>query len=124
MKTETGGTAMYCPKCEKITSCKGVSPREINRGLQSGQRFYQRAHTDLHFFRRGRICQVCDHRFISAETRESFIDELVELRDALAVIKHDTEEYVLASKKTSRSLRGLTKSLAKLRALKAYQLQK
>jgi len=56
--------------------------------------------------------------------REDFVEELVELRDALAAIKKDAEQYIKDSEKTSQSLDGLTTSLGKLRALKIYKKQK
>jgi len=117
----TGGTAMWCPECEKLTTCKGASPTEVAEGVNSGRRFYQSNHSDVHFFRRGRICLNCGHRFLTAETRESFLDELVELRDSLSTIKRDTEQYLKDSNATSASLTALNSSLTKLRALKVYQ---
>ena len=114
---------MWCPKCEKITTCKAVSPREVNRFVPSSRRFYKQKHDDVQFFRRGRICLACRHKFLSAEARETFLTELVELRDALAVIKRDAEQYITDSQQTSKSLTSLNDSLGKLRALKIYQKQ-
>lgn len=114
---------MWCPKCEKITSCKAVSPRDINRLLPSSRRFYKKLHEDVHFFRRGRVCLTCQHKFLSAEAREDFLTELVELRDALSVIKRDAEQYVADSIRTANTLTNLNESLDKLRALKIYQKQ-
>jgi hypothetical protein len=119
----TGGTEMWCSKCKKLTICKAVSPREIYPTLPSSRRFYKTAHEDVHFFRRGRICLVCNHKFLSAESSEMFLHELVELRDALAVIKQDTEQYLKDAETTAASLSSLNDSLSKLRALKVYQKQ-
>jgi DNA-directed RNA polymerase alpha subunit len=52
---------------------------------------------------------------------EEFLDELVELRNALANIKTNTEEYVRQSTEAAGALERLTKSLGLLRALKIYQ---
>jgi len=87
----------------------------------SGRRLYQRNHSDVHFFRRGRICLTCQHGFLTAETRERFLDELVELRDALAEIKRDPEQYIKDSEATGKSLTELNGSLNKLRTLKVYK---
>ena len=123
MKNETGGTDMWCPKCEKITTCKAVSPRDVTKFVSSSRRLYKKKHDDVHFFRRGRICLACRHKFLSAEAREDFLTELVELRDALGVIKRDAEQYVSDSQQTTKTLTSLNDSLGKLRALKLYQKQ-
>ncbi|NOT55315.1 MAG: hypothetical protein HOP18_11970 [Deltaproteobacteria bacterium] len=124
MKTETGGTLMWCPTCKAVTSCKSVYVRHVNQYVATARRLYRTNHDDVQFYRRGRKCQTCGHGFMTAETREDFIDELVELRDTLAAIKHDTEQYIADSEKTSKSLGSLNESLGKLRALKIYQKQK
>ena len=124
MKTENGGTLMWCPTCKKVTSCKSVYVRNIKQNLQTARRLYQLNHEDVHFYRRGRRCLTCGNGFLTAETREDFIDELVELRDTLATIKRDTERYITDSQKTTNSLNNLNKSLGKLRALEIYQKQK
>lgn len=121
MKIETGGTDMWCPKCEKITTCKAVQPRDVNRFISSSRRSHKKEHVDVRFFRRGRICLVCQHKFLTAEAREDFLTELVELRDALAAIKRDAEQYIVDSQQTGRSLSSLNESLSKLRALEIYQ---
>ena len=123
MKNDTGGTDMWCSKCQKITSCKAVSPKEVNSNLPSSRRFYKSKHSDVHFFRRGRICLSCQHKFLSAEAREDFLTELVELRDALVDIKRNAEQYLLDSQKTSKTLTTLNNSLSKLRALNVYGKQ-
>lgn len=75
----------------------------------------------LHPTRRGRVCQDCYHEFLTAEVDERFIDELVELRDALAEIKANAEAYVTESAAASRSLSKLSASLGVLRAVKIYK---
>lgn len=114
---------MWCSNCQKITSCKAVSPKEVNSNLPSSRRFYKTEHSDVHFFRRGRVCLKCQHKFLSAEAREDFLTELVELRDALAVVKRDAEQYLVDSKQTAKTLSSLNETLGKLRALKVYQKQ-
>jgi hypothetical protein len=52
---------------------------------------------------------------------EDFVDELVELRDALAEIKSNAEAYVKQSKAAGKSLAKLTSALEVLRALKVYK---
>ena len=113
---------MWCAHCKTITVCEGLPPSTL--GKKAGQRWYKTDHTDVHFFRRGRRCLTCRKSFLSAELREDFVEELVELRDALATIKKDAEQYIEDSEKTSESLTSLNASLGKLRALKLYQKQK
>lgn len=113
---------MWCAHCKAVTVCEGLNPSAL--GQRSGQRWYKTQHEDVHFFRRGRRCLTCRNAFLSAEMREDFVEELVELRDALAAIKKDAEQYIKDSEKTSQSLDGLTTSLGKLRALKIYKKQK
>ena len=120
MPRETpGGTKMWCARCKTITVCEAVRPSTI--GGKAGQRWCRRDHEDVHFFRRGRRCLTCRKCFFSAELREDFVNELVELRDALAAIKKDAEQYIEDSEKTSQSLASLNASLGKLRALELYQ---
>lgn len=110
---------MYCSNCKRIRVCKAVSTTEL--GMPAGQRWFQEGHTDLQWFRRGRRCRKCGQTFISAEVAEDFLDELVELRSALADLKSNAEEYVKESKQASAALDRLTKSLSVLRALKIYK---
>ncbi len=118
MRTEQGGTRKWCPKCQQIKVCTAVNPSQL--GERSGQRWYREGHTDIQWFRRGLICRHCNHRWLSAEVPEDFVDELVELREALKDIKVNAEEYIREAGKASRSLERLGKSLSVLRALRIY----
>jgi hypothetical protein len=119
MRISQGGTQLWCPECKKTRICKAVNPSTL--GEESGQRWYHTNHTDVHWFRRGRICQECEHEFLTAEVDEQFVDELCELRDALRDLKANAEAYVKQSSEASKSLATLTKSLRVLRALKVYK---
>ena len=44
-------------------------------------------HKDIHFFRRGRVCQSCGGVEITAETSEIWLDELVTLRNGRALLE-------------------------------------
>ena len=55
---------------------------------------------------------------------EGFIDELVELRNALGDIKANAESYIKESDKAAKSLAKLSEALSVLRALKVYKAQK
>ena len=112
---------MWCPKCESIQACKGVSPKDVNSHLQSGQRFYMKQHKDIQFFRRGRICQKCGHQFLTAEASNEFLTELIELRDHLGEVKKHVENYIEKSRSTMASIAGLSMTLGKLRALDVYE---
>jgi hypothetical protein len=121
-RVSQGGTKMWCANCKAVTVCAGINPSTV--GYKSGQRWHNIQHTDVQWFRRGRRCDRCGSEFITSELREDFVDELIELRDALARIKKDAEKYVKDSEATTESLSSLTKSLGKLRALKIYKNQK
>jgi len=116
-----GGTRKWCPECKEIRICAAVNPTEL--GERAGQRWYNQEHTDIQWFRRGLVCQHCGHEWLSAEVPEKFLDELVELRNALSDIKLNAEVYVKESEKASKSLGKLSKSLSVLRALKVYRGQ-
>lgn len=123
-KPATGGTSMYCKKCEELTVCKAVEPRAVIPSLSYGRRFYKKEHKDVHWFRRGRECLTCGHLFLSAEVREDFLTELAELRDALGTLKKHAEGYKAQSEKAAESLTALTESLDVLSALDIYRNQK
>lgn len=108
-------TEKWCPKCKAIRIIKAVSPSSL--GARSGQRLYRTDHEDIRFFRRGQECQTCLHDWLSAEVPERFINELVELRDALRYIKKDAEAYYKESQIAANSLAKLSKYLSDLSSL-------
>lgn len=113
---------MWCPRCKSVKVCAAISTTAL--GKSAGQRWYRQDNPDLNWFRRGRECKTCGHQFLTAEAREAFLDELCELRESLADIKKNAEEYMKGSKKAAASLKKLGKSLGVLRALKVYQEEK
>jgi len=119
MRTLRGGTQIYCPECKSIRTCKGINPSYIAN--VSGQRWRRTDHADINWFRRGRRCLTCEHEFLTAELKEDFVAELVELRDALHDIKRSAEAYTEESAAAAVSLKKLTESLNVLRALNIYQ---
>jgi len=96
-----------------------VNPSTL--GEPSGQRWYRSEHEDIQFFRRGLICFECGESWLTAELPEPFLDELVELREALKDIKLNAEVYVKESKKAASTLKKLSSSLSVLRALDSYK---
>ncbi|WP_418647672.1 hypothetical protein ACNQFN_00405 [Thauera butanivorans] len=114
-----GGTKKWCPTCQSINVCAAVNPSSL--GEESEQRWYQKDHTDIQWFRRALVCLECGSSWLTAELPESFLDELVELRDALREIKENAEIYVNESDKASETLKKLSASLSVLRALNAYK---
>lgn len=116
---KAGGTQMYCPNCEKICVCRAIPLNEIGR--KSGQRWRMSDHPDINWFRRGRECLTCYKRFVTSEVNEKYINELVELRDALYDIKKHSEQYIGESKQASMTLEKLSESLGVLKALKIYK---
>jgi hypothetical protein len=63
---------------------------------------------------------ACSGTFVSAEVEENFLDELVQLRGALAQIKKHAEAYIKESDTAAESLKKLAGSLQVLRALRLY----
>ena len=122
MRVSKGGTDMHCPACKEVTTCRAVPAAQVTYDPSDyGQRKYYIEHDDIHFFQRGRECLGCGHEFVSAEVDLGFLQELVELRDALSAIKSHAEEYVKESAAASTSLSKLSESLGVLRALKMYK---
>lgn len=119
MRVAQGGTRLYCPCCEDIRVCKAISTTYVVP--ESGQRYSRTDHVDIHWFRRGRECMTCTHVFLTAELSEDFVNELVELRDALADIKANAEAFASESAAAGLSLKKLSKSLSVLRALETYK---
>ena len=109
---------MWCDKCKKITACKATEPTDVDWSLHRGRRWHRKDHQDVQWFRRGRICQECGEKFITAEVNEDFVSELVDLRDSLSEIRHKTEVYLEKSVQATNSLKELDDTLASLKALK------
>ena len=112
---------MNCPHCEVVRVCKAVPTTDVVWGIESGQRWRRLGHADLAYFRRGRRCLTCGHSWLSVEVLESQLDELVELREALADLKANAEDYIEQSDAAADSLTQLKESLDVLRALKVYR---
>ena len=122
MRVTKGGTDMFCPSCKKITTCKAIPAAQITWNTKDyGQRWQFAKHNDINWFQRGRECLNCAHEFVTAEVNKNFLDELVELRNALSSIKVNAEEYIKESEAASQSLSKLSDSLGVLRALKVYK---
>ncbi len=60
----------------------------------------------------GFASQECEHEFVTAEIQEEFLEELVNLRNALSDIKENAEAYIKESSKASRSLEKLSNALS------------
>jgi len=116
---KSGGTKMHCRYCEETTVCAAIPLTTL--GEQAGQRWQRTDHRDINWFSRGRECLSCGNVFITSEIDEKFIDELVELRDALGVIKKNAEKYSKEATQAASTLDELSKSLKVLSALKVYK---
>ena len=115
MRKETGGTQKYCPFCTVVRVC---------RAKTSGpQRWYNPTHTDIQWFKRDLECQTCENKFTTIELDEDFLDELLQLRDALGDIKLNAEQYLKEASAASKSLEKLSTALSVLRALDLYKGQ-
>ena len=122
MRTSSGGTRMWCPDCKSYEICKAIPGAKVTgRNRDYSQLWYFQEHDDVHWFQRGRMCLTCDYTFLTAEVDNQFLEELVELREALSDLKVNAEQYAIESEKASDSLEKLSESLGVLRALKTYR---
>jgi hypothetical protein len=122
MRVSKGGTDMFCPSCKQITTCKAFPAAQITLNPSDyGQRMHYTKHNDINWFQRGRGCLSCGHDFVTSEVDIEFLEELVELRDALSSLKSNAEAYIQESAAASQSLSKLSESLSVLRALKVYK---
>ena len=122
MRVSKGGTDMFCPDSKQITTCKAWPAALITLDPNDcRQRMYYTKHKDINWFQRGRECLSCGHGFVTAEVDIEFLEELLELRDALSSIKSDAETYIQESAAASQSLLKLSESLSVLRALSAQK---
>jgi hypothetical protein len=117
MRNAQGGTGKWCPRCQQICVVKVVPLSSL--GYAAGQRYYRTDHKAINWFRRGLECQDCFHSWPSAELPESYILELIKLRDALQDIKTHAETYSKEAEGAATSLAELRKSLSVLLALEA-----
>ena len=113
---------MYCPHCQDVMECRALPATFF--GLEAEQRWYRADHTDINWFRRGRQCLECGEGFLTAEVDEDYLDELVELRNALGEIKLNAERYLEESEAAAGSLERLSSSLGVLKALRLYKAYK
>lgn len=72
------GTEIYCPKCDAITTCHDTS--ESNEDTSGHRNYYDEEQPTVNWHRRARMCSECGHEFLTGETQESLIDELVTLK--------------------------------------------
>ncbi|HMU14443.1 MAG: hypothetical protein JST41_02480 [Bacteroidetes bacterium] len=79
-----------------------------------------KSNTDIRFFKRMLLCNKCGNTWLTAEVPEKFINELVELRDALRDIKANAGSYLDGSKKSDASSTELRESHSVLQALKIH----
>lgn len=113
-----GGTQTYCPECGDVQVCQAVLTTQL--GVPAGQRWYHVKYPDLQYFRRARRCRECNEEWLTVEIPEEFLDELIQLRGALADLKAHAEEYIAQSEGAAKALRDLSRSLAVLRGLEPY----
>lgn len=77
-----GFTTLYCPNCESLQECPVIPLNRLRR--KKSRNYCGAVQTDINWFRRGRICKKCGHKFLTAELQESLVDELIEVRSRLA----------------------------------------
>ncbi|WP_156425219.1 hypothetical protein [Mycobacterium sp. GA-1285] len=112
MRDAKGGTDKWCPSCEKVRVVKAVDPTTLFE--DRGQHRFFTDHPDIHWFRRGQICQTCGLDWTSAELPESFLDELVRLRDMVSKLKSNIEAYVEAADQAESRLADVRATMSDL----------
>jgi hypothetical protein len=99
-----GFTTLYCPNCESLQECPVIPLNKLRR--KKARNYCGAVQTDINWFRRGRICEKCGHKFLTAELQESLVDELIEVRSRLAkknaglVLKLRKDESLLSRKES------------------------
>ena len=109
MRITQGGTNLWCPKCAAITVCKAVNPSLLAN--DPDQTWIMQDHSDIQWFRRARICQTCNHEFLTAEIDEAFLTELVQLRETSNELRKYIATYVKQSKDELQTLASQSTSL-------------
>jgi hypothetical protein len=117
MGGSNGGTNKWCPNCMEITICAAISPKDVSDNASRNQRIFWDKHRDLNAFRRGISCLACHESWLTVEMEESFMDELIHLREKLTELKLHASEYQKESQKAANSLKKLTESISLLKAL-------
>jgi hypothetical protein len=113
---------MWCPECSSIQVLKAVPAAYITgEARDHNQRWYRKDYPDIHWFQRGRECLKCGHSFLTGEAQLTMLQELAELRDALASVKRNAEKYIEESEAAAEALTDLQQSLSILRALRIYK---
>jgi hypothetical protein len=91
MRNKQGGTRKWCPECKAVRVIESLAPSSLCR--EPNQRLYRREYEDIHYFQRGQQCRTCYHCWVSAEVPESFIHELIKLRNELREITETAEAH-------------------------------
>lgn len=119
MRVQQGGTRTWCPNCKEVRVCRAENPHQV--AGDSGQMWQRPDHKDITWFRRLRICKECNHRFLTAELEEKFVEELVTLRSSLVDVKKRIGTFAKQSASAARSLDDLSRSLRALKALRQFK---
>jgi transcriptional regulator NrdR family protein len=97
-----GGTQLWCPKCDAIRECKVLWYDNSSKGNFVNDEF-----PDLHYRERPRECNKCGEHFNTYEINDSAIDELVELRKLLQIIKQSIENQEEAPTRLHKILKSI-----------------
>ncbi len=112
---------MYCTECDDEATCSAIPVPKVTQNSDDYVQSQKYPEYGIPIFQRGRECQTCGHTWVSAELPLSFVEELIELRDALADLKANAESYARESAEAAKSLSRLSESLRSLRALQMYR---
>jgi hypothetical protein len=77
-----GALRLYCPKCKAVQPCPALPLWKLKK--PKGRRWFFEDHPDIQWFRRGRECSACHHKFLTAELDEKFTEDLLKLRELVA----------------------------------------
>jgi hypothetical protein len=109
-------TNIYCPKCHGIRACGVVEYREAkdHANQAPSARFFRNDHPDLQWFSRVRKCRYCEETFVTAELEDSFVSELVSLRNDVARMRDELELYEAIAQAANEAIGKLSAAIEKL----------
>jgi len=85
----TNGTKTWCKECQSVTECRVSEYENDSKGI-----FTDTKYADLNYRIRPRECLECGDQFRTCEIDESYIDELVELRNLMGAISSKVLEQI------------------------------
>ena len=98
------GTNTWCNKCQSVTECRVSEYENELKGI-----FTDTTYPDLNYRVRPRECLDCGEQFRTCEIDDSYIDELVELRNLIALINLKVMDQIQSPTSVDKLLNSLKK---------------